>query len=79
MLTVRSFAEITSDNPWQRAYWVTVALTSFNAALTLMIWGFGIEHHLVNGIAAASIGIVGIYYGAAWRSRAQCSGPYRIS
>lgn len=63
MLIVRTIADIISDNPWQRAYWVTVMLTALNAAAASMIWGFGVENHLVNGIAATSIGLVGIYCG----------------
>ena len=63
MLNTRTFADIISDNPWQRAYWVAVVLTGMNVALTLVIWGFGVEAHLVNGAAAASIALVGMYCG----------------
>lgn len=64
MLIARTFAEILSDNPWQRAYWIAVALTGFNAAVTMAVWGAGIESNVVNTIVAILICLVGGYCGA---------------
>ncbi|MFK7943082.1 MAG: hypothetical protein AB8B85_09250 [Paracoccaceae bacterium] len=63
MLIARTFAEISSDNPWQRAYWVTIALTALLTGAALLIWGFGIESHWANGCVAAGVCLVGMYCG----------------
>lgn len=61
---MRSFAEIVSDNPWQRAYALAVLMSAMLVGLSLMVYGYGVESTVVNGIVAASLCFVGFFCGS---------------
>lgn len=63
MLIARTLADILSDNPWQRSYWLALVLTGMNAALALVVWGVGIESALANVTVALSLAGVGVFCG----------------
>lgn len=58
---ISSFAEVTSENPWQRAYVVTIGLTALSLTFALMMWGYGVDSQIMNAAAGGVICAVGFY------------------